>query len=145
MEDRHRVRLLGSSFAAGIVFVFLILAGLAAFAGLGWGRQFQSDGFLVAMIALLVVFALGMFEVYTIQLPGFVGRVDGAVHREGVTSSFAHGMLATVLATPCSGPFLGATLTLRHSPTTTSYLCDLRIHRTGHGGSVRCALGIPDG
>ncbi len=51
-----------------------------------------------------------MFEVYTIQLPDFVGRVDGAVHREGVTSSFAQGMLATVLATPCSGPFLGATL-----------------------------------
>ncbi len=118
-EDRRRVRLLGLSFGAGILSVFLILAGLAAFAGLGWGQQFQSDTFLVAMIALLLVFALGMFDVYTIQLPSFVGNADAAAtHREGVAGSFTKGMLATLLATPCSGPFLGATLSyaLRQPP-----------------------------
>ncbi|MBI3466434.1 MAG: hypothetical protein HY000_25760 [Planctomycetes bacterium] len=110
-EERQRVRLLGLAFGAGIVFVFLILAGLAAFAGLGWGQQFQSDKFLVAMIALLVLFALGMFEVYAFRLPGFVSDVEAATaHREGIAGSFAKGMLATLLATPCSGPFLGATL-----------------------------------
>lgn len=110
-EDRGRVRLLGLAFGAGILFVFLILASLAAYAGLGWGQQFQSDKFLVAMVALMVAFALGMFDVYTIQLPGLVGNVEAAAaQREGVAGSFAKGALATLLATPCSGPFLGATL-----------------------------------
>ena len=111
-EDPVRVRLLGLSFGAGILFVFLVLAGFAAKVGLGWGQQFQSDRFLVAMIALLVVFALGMFDVYIIRLPGFVSTANAATAQsEGLAGSFAKGMLATVLATPCSGPFLGATLT----------------------------------
>ncbi len=110
-EDRRRVRVLGLAFGAGILFVFLILAALAAFAGLGWGQQFQSDTFWVVMIALMVLFALGMFEVYTLGLPGFVNMVEtGAAGQEGVAGSFAKGMVATLLATPCSGPFLGATL-----------------------------------
>ncbi len=109
--DRRRIRLLGLAFGAGILFVFLILATLAAFAGLSWGQQFQSDTFLVVMIALLVAFGLGMFEVYTIALPRFVGKVDAATaQQEGVVGSFTTGMVATLLATPCSGPFLGATL-----------------------------------
>ena len=114
-----RVRLLGLAFAAGILCVFLILAAFAAFAGLGWGRAFQSDRFLVAMIALLVVFAMGMFEVYTIRLPAFVSKLENTTHQqEGVAGSFGKGMLATVLATPCSAPLLGATLTyaLRQPP-----------------------------
>ncbi|MBI1914097.1 MAG: hypothetical protein HYS12_05080 [Planctomycetes bacterium] len=110
-EGRRRVRLLGLAFGAGILFVFVVLAALAAFVGLGWGQQFQSDPFLVVLIALMVAFALGMFEVYTIGLPGFVNRVETATAgQEGVAGSFTKGMLATLLATPCSGPFLGATL-----------------------------------
>ncbi len=109
--DRRRARISCLAFAAGILFVFLILAALAAFAGLRWGQQFQSDAFVVVMIALLVAFALGMFEVYIIGLPGFVGKAEAATAgHESVAGSFTKGMLATVLATPCSGPFLGATL-----------------------------------
>ncbi len=110
-ESPVRVRLLGLTFGAGILFVFLILAALAAFAGLKWGQQFQNDVFQVSMIALMVAFALGMFDLYMIQLPGFVSDADAAAaHSEGLVGSFAKGMLATILATPCSGPFLGATL-----------------------------------
>jgi thiol:disulfide interchange protein DsbD len=110
-ESPARVRLLGLTFGAGILFVFLILAALAAFAGLKWGQQFQNDVFQVSMIALMVAFALGMFDIYVIQLPGVVSDADAATaHSEGLVGSFAKGMLATILATPCSGPFLGATL-----------------------------------
>ncbi len=110
-EDRSRVRLLGLAFGAGIVTVFLVLAAFAAFAGLGWGQQFQSNVFWVSMIALMLIFALGMFDLYTIQLPGFTSSLEAAAaEREGLPGAFGKGMLATLLATPCSGPFLGATL-----------------------------------
>ncbi|HMF12129.1 MAG TPA: cytochrome c biogenesis protein CcdA [Gemmataceae bacterium] len=110
-EDRDRVRFLGLAFGFGILVVFVVLAALAAFAGLGWGQQFQKPAFLVAMVALMVAFSLGMFDIYMIRLPGFVSNVEAATaHQEGVFGSFCKGMLATVLATPCSGPLLGATL-----------------------------------
>jgi len=110
-EDRVKLRLLGLAFGGGILFVFLILAGLAASFGLGWGQQFQNDKFLVAMIAFMVAFALGMFDVYIIQLPGMVSEAEAATaQKEGLPGSFAKGMIATLLSTPCSGPFLGATV-----------------------------------
>ena len=100
-EDPRRVRLLGVAFAAGIVFVFLILAGMAVFLGLNWGQQFQSDVFVIAMIALLVAFALGMFDVYSISLPQFLSNAGGGEdQQEGIVGSFFAGMLATILATP---------------------------------------------
>ncbi len=108
-EDRSRVFKLGVSFAAGILFIFLVLAALAAFAGQSWGEQFQSNTFLVAMIALVFLFSLGMFDLYEFSVPGFVTR-SGAEYKEGYLGAFSKGMLATVLATPCSGPFLGGTL-----------------------------------
>lgn len=110
-EDRGRVRLLGLTFGLGILTVFLILAAFTAAMGVGWGEQFQQPSFAVGMIALVVLFTLGMFEVYTIQLPGSVSALDSQVARkEGLVGSYCKGMLATVLATPCTGPFLGATL-----------------------------------
>lgn len=110
-EDRLRIRLLGLSFGAGILVVFAMLAALAAFAGLAWGQLFQKSEFVVGMVALMVACALGMFDVYVIRLPGFVSDADAATaSKEGLLGSFFKGMLATVLATPCSGPFLGATI-----------------------------------
>ena len=111
-QDPWRTRGLALTFAAGVIFVFLILAALAWGLSLGWGQQFQSRAFIVVMVGLLVAFAMGLFDVYTIRLPGFVARAEGELaHEETYLASFAKGMLATVLATPCSGPFLGGVLT----------------------------------
>ena len=117
-----RIRALGLAFAAGILFVFMILGALAAFANLGWGQAFQSDTFLVTLIVFLTALALETFGVYTIQLPAFVSSAASTTGRnEGLTGSFVKGMLATVLATPCGAPLLGATLTyaLRQPPPVT--------------------------
>jgi len=117
-EDRREILRLGLAFSAGILAVFLVLAALAAFAGLTWGGQFQSRGFLVAMIALIFVFSLAMFGVFEIGLPGRVSEAAARQKGEGYWGSFGIGAMATVLATPCSGPFLGATLgyALRQPP-----------------------------
>jgi len=109
-EDKRRVLRLGLTFAAGILVVFWALALMAIFAGQSWGQQFQSDGFLVAMIAVVFAFALSMFGVYELGVPAGVGSLAG-MRREGLPDAFFKGMLATLLATPCSGPFLGSTLT----------------------------------
>lgn len=115
-ESRGRILRLGLAFGAGIMTVFLVLATLAATLGFGWGDLFRTDAFNIAMTGLVFVFALGMFDVYVIS----VSAGDGAGAREGYLGSFYKGVLATFLATPCSGPFLGATMAwvLGQSPLT---------------------------
>ncbi len=99
--------------AAGVVAAFLAIA--AALAGLqaaghavGWGIQFQQPLFLAAMLLLLTLFACNMWGWFEIPLPGWLG--DLAVrhgHARGLGGHFATGAFATLLATPCSAPFLG--------------------------------------
>lgn len=119
-EGSRRTALLrGLAFSAGIVTVFLLLASLAAFAGFSWGEQFQNSAMLVGIICVIFVFALGMFDLFTIMVPSGFAKVKGSADgRQGILDDFVKGMFATVLATPCSGPLLGATLawTLTQSP-----------------------------
>ena len=109
-EDKKRVFQLGLAFAAGIVVVFWALAAFAIIAGASWGEQFQNQGFLIGMIAVVFAFSLSMFGVYELGVPSKVGELASS-RREGMGDAFFKGMLATALATPCSGPFLGSTLT----------------------------------
>jgi thiol:disulfide interchange protein DsbD len=116
--DRRRVIFTGLNFAAGIVTVFLILAGLASFAGYGWGELFQKQAFLVSMILVLVAMSLSLFDVFHFPIPQFAVRADAVAAARGDLGCFCRGMLATFLATPCSGPLLGGAMawTLRQSP-----------------------------
>jgi suppressor for copper-sensitivity B len=108
-EDRGRIFLLNATYSLGVISVFMLLATLAVFAGTSWGGQFQSVEFLVAMSALVFVMGLSLLGVFEIPLPGFVGSSAGG-HQEGLGGAFMTGIFATILATPCSGPFLGPTL-----------------------------------
>lgn len=105
-------------FAAGMVSVFMVLASFAAFAGFSWGEQFQTPEMLVTIIAVMVVFALGLFDIYHILVPAGVSALEQKSIGRGYVGDFIKGMLTTILATPCSSPFLGATLawTLRQTP-----------------------------
>ncbi|MEE8516697.1 MAG: protein-disulfide reductase DsbD domain-containing protein [Alphaproteobacteria bacterium] len=120
--DRRDLRLGFLATAAGILFSFLVLAvvavGLKNFGGMavGWGIQFQQPVFLVAMSLVLVFFACNLWGFFQIRLPDWVGRViarDSTVedhhHEAGrrLGGAFATGAFATLLATPCSAPFLG--------------------------------------
>jgi suppressor for copper-sensitivity B len=105
--------------AAGIVFSFWLLAGgalafKAAGLAVGWGIQFQSPLFLGLMAGILILFAANLFGLFDIPLPGFAARVaerapaENAVDGRGsLAGAFATGAFATLLATPCSAPFLG--------------------------------------
>lgn len=98
--------------AAGIVVTFLALAAIAigfraAGVAVGWGLQFQQPIFLVAMAAILTVFAANVWGLFEIPLPAAVTALgEGRAH----LGSFFAGVLATLLATPCTAPLLGTAL-----------------------------------
>jgi thiol:disulfide interchange protein DsbD len=109
-ESRSRILLLNAAYSAGVVAVFLALATLAVVLGFGWGQLFQSANFNMVMAAVVFAMGLSLLGVFEIPVPGFVGSAAGSTHREGPVAAFLTGVLATLLATPCSGPFLGVTL-----------------------------------
>jgi thiol:disulfide interchange protein len=98
------------AFAAGMIVVFFLLGTLAAFAGMSWGEQFQNPVFIVVLVSLMFVFGLGMFDLFIILVPSKISAMDMKHDTTGLWGNFLKGAFATVLATPCSGPFLGATL-----------------------------------
>ena len=109
-SDRRRLWLMNLSYTAGLLLVMMILASLAVFAGLGWGEQFSSVTFTVTLAAFVFAFGLSLLGVWEIPVPGFAGGTEGKMSQEGYGAAFGKGVLSTVLATPCSGPFLGAAL-----------------------------------
>ena len=114
-RDRRDVFQMNLWYCAGVFAVFFALAtaSVAANIGLGranlaWGEQFTSAGFNITMIAVVFAFALSFLGIWELPIPGFIGEKAGHVQsQEGPVGSFLKGVLSTVLATPCSGPFLG--------------------------------------
>lgn len=111
-HSRGRVLALNAWYGLGIMLVFMILASLAAFAGFGWGQLFSYSGFNITLAAVIFVMALSFLGVWEIPIPGFIGsgKAGELATREGAVGAFSKGIVTTVLATPCSGPFLGAAL-----------------------------------
>jgi thiol:disulfide interchange protein len=116
--SRRRASFMGLNFAAGIITVFLILAALASFAGYGWGELFQKQAFILGMIVVLFAMAMSLFDLFHLPIPQVALKADAAAAGQGHVGCFSRGMLATFLATPCSGPLLGGAMawTLRQSP-----------------------------
>lgn len=115
-ESRSEGLRLAAAFAGGVFFSFWVLAAivLALKSGgqaVGWGFQFQEPAFVLFMAALMLVFALNLFGVYEIWLPGHAMQgLSQQSQRQGLAGAFGHGLVMTLLATPCSAPFLGTAL-----------------------------------
>ncbi|MEJ0063166.1 MAG: thioredoxin family protein [Alphaproteobacteria bacterium] len=111
-EDRDARRSFLAT-SAGIMVSFLLMAGVvvglrAAGQTVGWGMQFQQPDFLIFMIAVLLLFAANLWGFFEIQLPAALNdKLFGVTDHPKLLGSFLTGMFATLLATPCSAPFLG--------------------------------------
>ncbi|WP_193184400.1 protein-disulfide reductase DsbD family protein [Nisaea sediminum] len=113
--DKAAIRTGFLASAAGILASFLLLAGGAialkqAGLAVGWGIQFQQPLFLALMVAVLVLFAgnlAGLFEINLPQRLAALGLAGGDGGQGRLTGHFLTGAFATLLATPCSAPFLG--------------------------------------
>jgi thiol:disulfide interchange protein len=116
-ESPSRIIRHGLAFASGIFAWFLGLGVLVVALKSGgsqvtWGAfQFQNPWFVVGLSVLVFLFALNLFGVFEITLPGSAATsLDHAASRGGYAGSFFQGLFATLLATPCTAPFLGSAL-----------------------------------
>lgn len=114
-ESRTRIFKHNLFYTLGVLSTFALLGAsvlLLKNAGetVGWGFQLQSPHFVAVMIVVLFIFALNLFGLFEFATPG--GRSLGGVQlKDSMTGDFLSGVLATILSTPCSAPFLGTALT----------------------------------
>ena len=94
------------SLLAGSLAFFIVLGTVTAGFGLMWGQQFQHPWFRLLLSLFLFAAAIATFTGWSWRLPQFVYRVPMSRH----LGAFFTGVLAGVLSTPCSGPFLGSVL-----------------------------------
>ena len=110
--DSRAMRVQGAMFAAGTVLSFLVLAGLlltlrAGGAQLGWGFQLQSPLVVTLLAGLFFLLALNLSGVFEWGL--FAQTLTSDLSARGrYADAFLSGVLATVVATPCTAPFMGA-------------------------------------
>jgi thiol:disulfide interchange protein/DsbC/DsbD-like thiol-disulfide interchange protein len=113
-RDRGVVRLHAAHYTVGVLVAFGALGAIlivlrAAGAAAGWGFQFQSPAFVAAVAWLLFAIGLNLSGVFEIG-GGWVGVGEGLTRRGGLIGSFFTGLLAVVVATPCTAPFMGAAI-----------------------------------
>ena len=111
-SDRGMVRLRFLATSAGILTSFALLALMVTIlkltgASLGWGIQFQNPWFIGLMVAVTFLFSLNLFGVVEMLLPSAAVSRLATAGGAGMAGSFCEGVFATLLATPCSAPFLG--------------------------------------
>lgn len=110
-ESRSKVFKLGLAYAAGTIATCMSLAAVVIIAqmlgaSIGWGFQFQQPLFVLALATLVTVMSLGMFGVFMVQVS--VGQnISKLSQNDGYAGAFFTGVLATILSTPCTAPFLG--------------------------------------
>ncbi len=107
--DKRQVVLHGLAYTVGVLICFWALGGLVVALGKTWGFQLQSPSFVFGLCAFFLIFGLNMAGVFEIGASA-VGVGSNLQAKHGLGGSFFSGLLATVVATPCSAPFLGTAL-----------------------------------
>lgn len=107
-EDPVGNRKHGLAYTAGILFSFIVFASFIigirmSGDSVGWGMQFQNPAFVAVLCGLMVVLALNALGVFEFAISMNVKDDDG-----GYGASFMNGIVAAVMSTPCSAPFLGS-------------------------------------
>ena len=114
MHDKTAVRKSFIVTSLGIILSFSLLAITFIFLrhvgyNIGWGMQFQQPFFLMFIGLILIFFSMNLFGIFEISLPKFVNlhRLSSSYYAR----DFFNGFFATLMATPCSAPFVGTALT----------------------------------
>ncbi|HEH9418682.1 TPA: thioredoxin family protein [Aeromonas sobria] len=98
--------------SAGIIASFWVLAAMSSLlrttqGAVGWGIQFQSAGFIGLMVLVTLLFCANLLGLFEIRLPSNLSTRLATSGGNGLGGHFLQGSFATLLATPCSAPFLG--------------------------------------
>jgi thiol:disulfide interchange protein/DsbC/DsbD-like thiol-disulfide interchange protein len=113
-ESQTNVRKMGWAYTLGILASFWVLVGTLIFLRLGgrqigWGFQLQSPQFVFGLACILFVFGLNLLGLFEIS-GSFMNFGGKLAERNGISGSFFTGVLATLVATPCSAPFMGSAI-----------------------------------
>lgn len=106
-EKRFEIRLRFILTAIGIILAFALLAGALILvkslgASVGWGMQFQQPMFITALVIIMVIFAASLFGFWSLRQPSMSGHTAPP----SLLGEIGSGMLATILATPCTVPLM---------------------------------------
>lgn len=112
--DEHEHRRNGWAYTAGVVLSFLVVAAIivaakSAGTSLGWGFQLQQPSFVAALFYLFFLLGLNLFGFFEIGT-GFMGVGNGLTQGSGRSASFFTGVLAAVVASPCTAPFMATAI-----------------------------------
>ncbi|MDX3805316.1 MAG: protein-disulfide reductase DsbD family protein, partial [Bosea sp. (in: a-proteobacteria)] len=113
-RSRAETREQGLIFLCGVLLTFLVLAGAVIALGslgssVGWGFQLQSPPLVIALAVVMVLIGLSLIGAFEIG-GSVVGVGDGLASRGGRFGAFMTGVLAVIVATPCTAPFMGAAM-----------------------------------
>ncbi len=112
-DDDNKIRFDCSLTIAGIVTSFLVLAITVIFLKtfgetVGWGFHFQNQFFLIFILVLILIFSLNLLGFFEIILPqNALYKINNFLDTNSKSGHYFSGVFATLLATPCSAPFLG--------------------------------------
>ncbi|MBN2064701.1 MAG: thioredoxin family protein [Sedimentisphaerales bacterium] len=106
--DSYKALKLSLAFSAGIILLFAVLGLVLSVFNMAYGQQFQYLPFRMGMFLLVFIMSLSMLGLFEVVLPLRLSSA-GAVS-SGYAGTFMMGIMATLLATPCSAPFLGGIL-----------------------------------
>ena len=112
-HNRRKAFMLNVWYSLGLLAVFFMLASLAVGPQrLGWGELFGKAWFTIMLSAVVFVMSLSFMGVWEVPLPAFLGsgKASELASHEGAVGAFFKGGLTTLLATPCSAPFLAPAL-----------------------------------
>ncbi|OBQ46171.1 protein-disulfide reductase DsbD family protein [Halodesulfovibrio spirochaetisodalis] len=110
-DEKQRKRIFRNHnifFAFGILTWFFLLTVVLTSFELAWGQMFQNENLLMGLAILIFLLALSIFDIFPLPMFSLTGR--GTENGNDKWSAFSTGLLATLLATPCSGPLLGGVL-----------------------------------
>ena len=113
-EEKSKVKLHGMVFTLGVLISFWLLASVflalrAAGQEIGWGFHLQAPGFVALLTSIIFLFGLNLSGVFEIG-ESLTGAGSDLQAKSGYSGSFFSGVLATLVATPCTAPFMGTAM-----------------------------------
>ncbi len=113
-QSAEKIRNGALAYTAGVLLSFAALAAVmivlkAGGSMAGWGFQLQNPAFVMVMLVIIWVFALSLFDLFMIRLPG-MQTASSAASKQGLAGSFFSGVFAVLLGASCTAPVLGAAL-----------------------------------
>jgi len=108
-ESRSRIIALNLTYTAGVMAVFMGFAVLSWGLGQSFASVFQNTIFMIVMACVVFIMGLSLFGVFELPVPGIIPSAGH--HHEGYVGAFNTGIIATILGTPCIGPFIAPVFT----------------------------------